>query len=118
MYNQYNDKINFITIYIREAHACDEWPIRTKEQLCIKQAKNISQRIEMANKLVEQFDYKLPLLIDNMENEFMNKFSAWPLRAFMINGQNSKISWILKPKQPGYYDAEDIAKHIDSLFKL
>ena len=115
MYKQYNEKINFVTIYICEAHACDEWPIRTKTELCIKQHKNINDRILMANKLINDYNFKLPLLIDNMSNEFLNKYSAWPLRAFIIDSTNMKISWILQPKPPGYFDLNDIKTQIQSL---
>ena len=44
--------------------------------------------------------------IDNMENNFLKIYSAWPAMAIIIN--NEKIIWRMVPKKPGYFDFNDI----------
>ena len=111
LYDQYNNNssnMSFLTIYVSEAHASDEWPIRTKKELTLKQHKTQNERINVANNFISNFNYKIPTIVDNMNNEFANKYSAWPFRAFIINGKNKNIEWIMIPKYPGYYDWNDI----------
>ena len=110
LYDQYNNSSNvtFLTIYVSEAHASDEWPIRTKAELTLKQPKTDKERINVANSFITNFGYKIPTVVDNINDDFTNSYSAWPFRAFMINGKTKEISWIMQPKNPGYYDWADI----------
>ena len=112
MYKQYNVLINFVTIYICEAHASDEWPIRNKKELCIKQAKTNKERLNIARNFQKNFNFEIPLYVDDINNNFMNEYSVWPVRAYIIDGKSNKISWIMNPRHPGYYDFKDILKQV------
>ena len=70
-------------IYIAEAHASDEWPIRTKKELECKQHKNNLERWNAAIKFIKEYNYKIPCLIDSIKNEFETKYCAWPARAYL-----------------------------------
>lgn len=112
MYNQYKSKINFVTIYIAEAHADDEWPIRTKKSLQFKQHKTNIERWNIANKFIKDYNYQIPCIIDSMKNEFTNIYSSWPARAYLIDNKTNKIKFILNPKDPGCFDFGDIKSAI------
>mmetsp|Transcript_50184 Transcript_50184/g.61567 ORF Transcript_50184/g.61567 Transcript_50184/m.61567 type:complete len:124 (-) Transcript_50184:64-435(-) len=112
MYSNYNSTFNFITIYISEAHASDEWPLRTKKSLLIKQHKTNLDRINVAKGFVNEYGFKLPMYVDTISNDFERTYSAWPLRAFVI--LKNKIIWHLKPKNPGYFDLKDILLFVKS----
>ena len=97
LYSKYKDLINFVAIYIEEAHSNDEWPIRTEEKLKIDQHKTIDDRINASKILIDQYDFnKIPLYIDSMENTFSSRYCAWPLRMILINN-NNEIEWFTKP---------------------
>ncbi|ETO01289.1 hypothetical protein RFI_36155 [Reticulomyxa filosa] len=117
--NVFGDVCNFVCVYITEAHAVDEWPIRTKSELCIKQHRTSQDRCSMATTFKKEHKFAFPVFVDTMENNFEQTYAAWPLRAFII--EDNHISFILEPKNPGYYDLNDLylelmllalAKHI------
>ena len=107
--------MNFISVYIKEAHANDEWPIRTKEDLVINQHKNNKERIAMANELVCKYKYRLPSFVDDVNDEFSNVYSGWPLQAFIVF--RHKIVWYIEPRNPGYYDLRDIKQACINMFQ-
>lgn len=97
LYSKYKDLINFMAIYIEEAHSNDEWPIRTEQKLQIDQHQSIDDRINASKILIDQYDFnKIPLYIDSMENTFSSRYCAWPLRMILINN-NNEIEWFTKP---------------------
>jgi len=55
------------------------------------QPKTVDERIKMVNILKEQFDWKLPIYIDNPSNEFNTRYKAWPDSAFVIDPTTRKI---------------------------
>jgi len=106
MFDTFKNECEFVFIYITEAHAMDEWPIRTKNELCIKQPQTLQDRCLLAKSLTSTYQFAMPVFVDTMENLFQITYAAWPLRAFIV--QNGQIDFILEPKTPGYYDFNDL----------
>lgn len=90
---------------MREAHANDEWPVRTT--LRIKQHTTLDERITAAKTMVETTGLNWPCWVDNMYSEFSETYRAWPVRAYIVDGEG-RMEWIWQPKFPGYYDFGDI----------
>jgi type I thyroxine 5'-deiodinase len=81
MNERFFEKINIIVIYISEAHAADEWPISHSHTTT--QHKSIQERIYAARKVV--VPQGLKIYCDTLEEDnFENKYSAWPERAYII----------------------------------
>jgi len=82
-------EINFLIIYIKEAHASDQWPLGTTFN--VPQHKTIDQRIDAANSwkniLIENqlknFNNVI-ILVDDIDNSFTNTYSAWPERGMIV----------------------------------
>ena len=96
IHNEYSDiltphrRAKFLTIYIAEAHARDEWwlPNIPKHEeggrACILQHKNISSRIYAARSFVEDFDLKFEVVCDSMTNTVYESYNGWPERVYII----------------------------------
>lgn len=97
LYFDFKEKADFLTIYIIEAHASDEWPLGKK--ICIPQHKTLDDRMKVAKNFIEHFDYKIPMVVDPMSNNFNNVFAAWPERYFIIH--DNKIAHISEPGEYG-----------------
>jgi len=106
MFDVFRHECDFVCIYINEAHAVDEWPIRTKSELCIKQHQTLQQRCSVAKSLTNVYNLAIPVYVDTMDNHFQNTYAAWPVRAFII--QDQRVQFILEPKSPGFYDFKDL----------
>ena len=87
MHARYNDRVNFKTVYIREAHPLDEWQMESneKEDVCYKQPKSIGDRVLIANDFVKRFHYDIPLAVDTMANHADALYAGWPERFYILD---------------------------------
>ena len=122
LYDKYNEKgVNFISIYISEAHADNEWPIRTKKELKIKQHEKIQDRIKCAAFLKEYTNWKMPVYVDRIQQiekikNFETEFCSWPLRIFIID-KGLKYKYIMYPDKNGNVDFNEIEQEIVKLME-
>jgi len=87
---EFEGKVDMVTVYIEEAHALDEWPMGDgatgSDFKGIVQARTLAERAEAAKLLHTELGYESPLVLDNMENEVRIKYACWPLRFYVIDG--------------------------------
>jgi len=98
VFQKYKENIDFLVVYIMEAHACDEWPLGTKT--VIPQHKSTENRIQVAKGFKQTYNWTIPLVVDPISNEFNQAFSAWPERLFVV--QDLKVTYIAQPEDGGY----------------
>ena len=96
IYNDYKDRVDFLTIYIREAHPLDEWRMasneKNKDDVCYAQPKTLAQRIAIANDFTQRFKFPLPFGIDEMNNAANDAYAAWPERLYILD-DSGRISY-------------------------
>jgi len=74
----------FLAVYIREAHARDEWPLGPTLS-CVDQPKEIAQRAANARSYCTKFSFdNIPMLVDSLSDSFEKQFAAWPFRFYAI----------------------------------
>jgi len=75
----------FAVVYIAEAHAADEWPAGDSVSFT-KAPTSVEERLGLARNLAnEQFE-GVDVLVDALDNTFLQTFSAWPFRYFVVEG--------------------------------
>ncbi|MCJ7716724.1 MAG: hypothetical protein MUO54_09410, partial [Anaerolineales bacterium] len=97
LYQQYNDQLKFIKIYIREAHPVDGWWFGkgfmnkllklsgSKVSWEIYDPKTIEERRAAAGDCEQSLQYGVKTYVDDM-NDMVNKaYAAWPTRLYLIN---------------------------------
>jgi len=110
---KYKDQVDFLGVYISEAHAQNEWPLGVK--FCITQPKELHQRLEIANKFVNDYNFKIPMLVDTMGNQFETTFAAWPERFYIVD--DGKLYHIAEPSNEFGFDRMSISASLYRLFK-
>jgi len=98
--------VNIVFIYISEAHATDVWPIGLSAGVLNKKHRTIEDRIRCAKNMIDEHNFKIPVYLDNMENEYRDTYSAWPFRIYGF--KSGKIDYIS--------DIEDAQFNISELF--
>jgi len=83
IYQDFKEVTNFVAVYITEAHAKDVWPIGDK--VCVYAHKNIEDRLKVANGFVNDYKFQIPMLVDEMSNDFDHIYSAWPERFYIFH---------------------------------
>jgi len=99
----YGNDVDFVAVYVREAHACDQWPLG--KAVVIPQHSTLSDRIAAARRFKEETAYEPTLLVDTMNNCFDEEYACWPERGFIIH--ESKIAYVCALDSEGALDWED-----------
>jgi len=89
--NYSSEEVVFTFVYIREAHASDEWPSPSSRDqpqgkvIDIPSHTSLEDRIEVARRIKEEMeiDPKVEVLVDNMDDAFNKEFAAWPIRYYI-----------------------------------
>jgi len=58
----------------------------------------------VARAFVREYDYSIPLVVDTIRNEFCDKFSAWPIRFFVIENGRTLV-FKAQPDHKNTYDS-------------
>jgi len=90
--------VAFLAVYIAEAHSADEWPAGETLSYC-NQPTTLDERVTVASNFLKETNFQIPLLLDNMNNQFHQTLAAWPFRFYIVD--NGRIA--LKA-QPGNQD--------------
>jgi len=88
LYEEFGEHVDFLMIYISEAHAIDEWKLGTIVN--ITQHKTIEERISVAKDFIQEYGWNIPTVVDTFYSEtyrsFESNYSAWPERYFVLSG--------------------------------
>jgi len=98
--------IKFLAVYIVEAHAIDEWPVG--DPLKVTQPRTIAERCGVARAFVQEYGLKVPMVVDQLDNNFSEQFAGWPVRFYVVQ-QDVEDKWKLlfkaQPDDKNTYDS-------------
>lgn len=104
-----------MAVYIAEAHARDQWPVG-KTISCIDQPTTLAERLNNAREFRKNFNFQMPMLVDNMENNFHHTYGSWPFRFFVIH--DGKLILKAQPDEKVFtYDMNEIDHWIDKFYQ-
>jgi len=91
LYKQYQDKVAFFIVYIREAHPNDAWqlPVNVKDEVVYTSPGNSTERVDLANVCVKKLGIEIPALVDNFDDATDTVYSGWPDRLYLIDRDGS-----------------------------
>lgn len=89
MYARYKERVEFLGIYIREAHPTDGWRLSSNDRvgITIAQPRTIEERVGVAAQCSEALEVSMPLLVDHIDNSVEQTYSAFPDRLYLIDEQ-------------------------------
>ena len=87
IYNSYKSDIEFLSIYIREAHASDGWVSlgNLSENISVAEPTTDDERTEVASICQSMMGLQMPMLIDSIDNDAESKYISVPMRLFVID---------------------------------
>ncbi|RDD39442.1 Type I iodothyronine deiodinase [Trichoplax sp. H2] len=92
--NRYSANASFLTIYIAEAHASDDWnmpDLNSALGINIAKPKTLEDRIRIAENFILDYNYDIPMYVDSIDNDTMEAYGARPERLYII--VNGKIAY-------------------------
>jgi len=105
-----DQSVRFLTVYTVEAHTEDGWKLAhqydndveytNEEDFCFYYARSIDDRRKMAKWLIEKKRFKMPVVLDSIENGLLKAYNSWPIRLYIINGD--KVAYCGEQGPLGY----------------
>jgi len=107
LYEQYRDKVDFMVVYITEAHPSDVWQMESnvKEKVVFASPRSQDERASVAGTCVRKLGIEIPALLDEFGNSTESAYTAWPDRIYMID-RDGKIAYKSKPGPFGFKSDE------------
>ena len=102
LYEQYHDQVQFLSVYILEAHPIDGWWLgrRLTKNIMLKMApkvsmehydpKTIEERRAVAGECETALQYGIHTYVDEMDDYVNDTYAAWPTRLYLI-GLDGKV---------------------------
>ena len=91
LYQQFHQPVEFLVIYIREAHPVDGWDINSPNRILDPQT--IEQRRQVAGECEQAMKYGIRTYVDEMHDPVMTAYAAWPERLYLID-KIGKIAYV------------------------
>jgi peroxiredoxin len=100
LYNEYSDQdVEFLFVYVREAHPGDELPPH----------KNLADKVRSATLLRDEEELEMPILVDDLGGKVHRKYSGQPNPTFLID-KSGRVSY-----RQLATDGSDLADAIEEL---
>ena len=90
LYAAYGDRVQFLVIYIREAHPTDGWAIPVPGRKKLADPTTMKERQAAAQQCESAVLHGVPTLVDEMDDAVMTAYAAWPDRLYLV-GLEGKV---------------------------
>src|SRR5262245_49249214 len=87
MKQRYGDRVDFLAIYVREAHPVDGWRMSSNDDvgICIRQPRNQGERLSVARSCGNLLKISMPLVVDELDDRVGQAYSGMPDRLYLID---------------------------------
>jgi hypothetical protein len=91
-HKDFNSPIDFVIIYIKEAHASDGWKFDGPQYSFIPNHKSLKDRLEAIKLMIEigsiNHENGIAIYSDTMDDHTNHLFRGWPERFYVLYDQN------------------------------
>jgi hypothetical protein len=107
LYEQYKDRVSFLTVYISEAHPTDVWQSESniREKVLFATPKSADERASVAGMCVRKLGIKFPAVLDEFGNSTEQNYTAWPDRLYVID-RDGRVAFKSKAGPFGFHADE------------
>lgn len=91
---QHADKMQFVCVYIREAHPSDGDQVgrNLDDEVFYDQPGSSDERAEIAAACMLRYNFDFPMLLDDMTDQAERSYLAWPERLYII-GADGRVAY-------------------------
>lgn len=94
LYRRYQDRANFVMVYVREAHPTEGWRMESNDHVgvVVVQPKTYADRVAVARQCGKRLDLGFPMLVDTIDDAVGARYSGMPGRLYLID-RDGKIAF-------------------------
>lgn len=106
---EWQERIGFLLVYIKEAHPEDEWQmaVNHEHRVVFNQPKTFDERLELARTFADKMGVSAPVVVDDIENTANACYAAWPERLYVVE-PDGRIAY-KGGMGPFYFDVDGLA---------
>ena len=116
LYEKYRDRVEFLLVYIREAHPIGPRQIPQNEiqGILLHDPKTLGERRQVCSDCVKTLGIKFPALVDTLEDVAERSYAGWPDRMYVIDA-DGKIAY-KGDTGPQGFRVGDVTAFLEKLF--
>ena len=86
MWARWHQQVEFLVVYIREAHPEDGWVVTSNrdDDIRISDPTTIEARTEVATACALRLQIQIPVVVDEIDDKIANAYGALPDRLYLI----------------------------------
>ncbi len=86
-YRLHGDRIEFLTVYVKEEHPEDGWQVGINHDQCViyTQPETLDQRAAIAADLIKRHSISIPVVMDGMDNAVCTQYNGSPERLYLLD---------------------------------
>jgi hypothetical protein len=113
MWERYRDRVDFVVVYIREAHPEDGWVIahNRSEEIRIQDPTTTAERVQVAESCALRLQIQMPVVVDEVDDAIARAYGALPDRLYLI-GRGGEVAFQGDPGPFGFRP-EDLERAIE-----
>ena len=94
LYERYGDRVEFLIVYIREAHPEDGWilEVNRDEGIALTDPATLDERAAAAEACAVQLQTRIPTLLDDVDDAVARAYGGWPDRLYLV-GRDGRIAF-------------------------
>jgi type I thyroxine 5'-deiodinase len=88
MYRHWKDRVEFLTVYVREAHPVGQkeaTPTNKTAGILVPQPTTLEERGKVAQRCCAALHIDSPMVVDEIDNRVGRAYLAWPDRLYVID---------------------------------
>ena len=94
LYHEYGDRVEFLVVYIREAHPDDGWVSQGNQEadIHVYDPTTEEERGEVAQACAMALDIEMTVLVDGIDDTVASAYGALPDRLYLV-GRDGRVAF-------------------------
>jgi hypothetical protein len=107
MREKYRDRVDFVVVYIREAHPEDGWVVtpNRSEGIALVDPTSTAERTDVAEACALRLKIAMPVVVDEITDSVASAYGALPDRLYLV-GKGGRIAFQGEPGPFGFRPAD------------
>jgi hypothetical protein len=107
MSKKYAGRVDFLVVYIREAHPEDGWVVtmNRSQDIAVKDPTSTDERTDVAESCALRLQIKMPVVVDEIDDAVASAYGALPDRLYLI-GRGGHVAFQGNPGPFGFQPAD------------
>src|SRR3954454_12038128 len=87
MHQRFKDRVEFLAVYVREAHPLDGWRMSSNDRvgIAVKQPRTQEERLAVARHCCSALEMTMPVLVDQIDDRVGHAYSGMPDRLYVLD---------------------------------